>query len=177
PNRKQTTITKAFEISSAKLHNTTEQAIHDKTITEIHDGLYQAEEKLKVLSMRDLIKLAPTCTDAIAKYIEDVLEYWDLKTKVFLITSDSRTNMKSACNKLGIKWVPCSAHILNLIVQKGLLPAKKLITQMNCLITFFTTPKQSERLEVVQESIQKKATKIKPRKDNLNISDLITLNY
>ncbi|CAG8852711.1 33251_t:CDS:1, partial [Gigaspora margarita] len=85
----------------------------------------------------------------------DVLEHWDLKNKVFSITSDSGANMKSACNKLGVKWVPCSAHILNLIVQKGLLPAKHLITRMNRLITFFTAPKQSERLEAVQVSIQK----------------------
>ncbi|CAG8835479.1 5619_t:CDS:2, partial [Gigaspora margarita] len=71
PNRKQTTITKAFEISLAKLHNTTEQAIHDKAITEIHDGLYQAEEKLKVLSMRDLIKLAPTeCLEMVQESIQ-----------------------------------------------------------------------------------------------------------
>ncbi|CAG8835067.1 43193_t:CDS:2 [Gigaspora margarita] len=38
-------------------------------------------------------------------------------------------NIKLACNKLGVKWVPCSAHILNLIVQKGLLPAKHLIVR------------------------------------------------
>ncbi|CAG8647003.1 45009_t:CDS:2 [Gigaspora margarita] len=186
PNRKQTTITKAFEISSAKPHNTTEQAIYDKTITEVivmqNLSLSFTEEKigkLKVLSMRDLIKLAsastwinenfelnnavlvvtflryPHTADAIVKCIEDVLEHWNLKTKVFSITSDSGANMKSACNKLGVKWVPCSAHILNLIVQKRLLPAMKLITRMNRLIIFFTTPKQSEHLEAVQESIQK----------------------
>ncbi|CAG8801772.1 13433_t:CDS:2 [Gigaspora margarita] len=97
----------------------------------------------------------PHIADAIAKCIKDVLEHWDLKTKVFSITSDSRANMKLACNKLGVKWVLCSAHILNLIVQKGLLSAKKLITQMNRLITFFTAPKQSERLEIVQVLIQK----------------------
>ncbi|RIB28822.1 hypothetical protein C2G38_2156920 [Gigaspora rosea] len=34
-SRKQTTITKAFEISLAKPHNTTEQAIRDKAITEV----------------------------------------------------------------------------------------------------------------------------------------------
>ncbi|CAG8835126.1 23050_t:CDS:1, partial [Gigaspora margarita] len=41
--------------------------------------------------------------DAITKCIEDVLEHLDLKTKVFLIMSDSEANIKSACNKLGVK--------------------------------------------------------------------------
>ncbi|CAG8801771.1 13432_t:CDS:2, partial [Gigaspora margarita] len=45
PNKKQTTITKAFEISSSKPHNTTEQAICDKAITEI----VPSREKIKNL--------------------------------------------------------------------------------------------------------------------------------
>lgn len=96
----------------------------------------------------------PHTTNAIVKCIEDVLEHWNLKNKVFSITTDSEANVKSACNKLGIKWIPCFAHILNLIVQKGLLPAKHLITWMKRLIKFFTAPKQSKRLEAVQVSIQ-----------------------
>ncbi|CAG8790421.1 9580_t:CDS:2, partial [Gigaspora rosea] len=146
--KKQTTITKAFEISSSKPHNTTEQAIRDKAITGVivaqNVSLSFTEEKM----FKQFLKIVDS------RWI-DVLEHWDLKTKVFSITSDSGANMKSACNKLGVKWVLCSAHILNLIVQKGLLPAKKLITRMNRLITFFTTPKQSEHLEAVQVSIQK----------------------
>ncbi|CAG8806127.1 35068_t:CDS:2 [Gigaspora margarita] len=54
----------------------------------------------------------------------------DAIAKCFSITSNSEANMNSACNKLGVKW-------------------------MNCLITFFTAPKQSEHLEAVQVSIQK----------------------
>ncbi|CAG8745635.1 39805_t:CDS:2, partial [Gigaspora margarita] len=90
----------------------------------------------------------------INKNIQDILEFWNLRNKVFLITTDSSTNIKLACSKLDVKWVPCSAHILNLIVQKGLLPAKYLITHMNCLIKFFITPKQGEHLEKVQRSHQ-----------------------
>ncbi|CAG8855913.1 23860_t:CDS:1, partial [Gigaspora margarita] len=178
PNRKQTTITKAFEISSTKPHNTTEQAIRDKTITEVivmqNLLLSFTEEKMfkhftKIVDLRWIVSgrgkikslinkgfnqissclqhdlhqaktvsltadlwtaysckgylgitaiwinknfklnnavLAvtflqyPHTADAIAKCIKDVLEHWDLKTKVFSITSDSGANMKSACNKL-----------------------------------------------------------------------------
>ncbi|CAG8552991.1 23743_t:CDS:2 [Gigaspora margarita] len=96
----------------------------------------------------------PHTADVIVKSIQDILEFWNLRNKVFSITTDSGTNIKLAYSKLGVKWVPCSAHILNLIVQKGLLPAKYLITHMNHLIKFFTTPKQGERLEKVQRSHQ-----------------------
>ncbi|CAG8796421.1 12043_t:CDS:2, partial [Dentiscutata erythropus] len=116
--------------------------------------------------------------DAIMKCIEEVLEHWDIKNKVFSIISDSRANMKSACNKLGVKWILCSAHILNLIVQKGLLSAKHLITQINYLITFFTAPKQSKCLEVVQASIQKQQKSDQEKnKENIFLraqSDIVT---
>ncbi|CAG8546858.1 17363_t:CDS:2 [Gigaspora margarita] len=119
--RKQTTITKAFEISLAKPHNTTKQAISNKTITKvivmqnlllffteekmfkcftkIHN-LHQAETVLLTVDLWIAYLHKGYLADAITKCIEDVLEYWDLKTKVFSITSNSRANMKSACNKL-----------------------------------------------------------------------------
>ncbi|CAG8455145.1 16419_t:CDS:2 [Racocetra fulgida] len=34
-------------------------------------------------------------SDAIAKYIEDILEHWSIKSKVFLITSDSSASVSS----------------------------------------------------------------------------------
>ncbi|CAG8821697.1 6426_t:CDS:2 [Gigaspora margarita] len=71
----------------------------------------------------------PHTANVITKSINDIFEFWGLKDKVFSITTDSGANMKLACNKLGVKWVPCSAHILNLIVQKRLLPAKHLIVR------------------------------------------------
>ncbi|CAG8852337.1 19314_t:CDS:2, partial [Gigaspora margarita] len=205
-NRKQTTITKAFEISLAKPHNTTEQAIHNKAITEVivmqnlslsfteekmfkhftkivdsqwivlgrkkikslidkefnqissclQYDLYQAKTVLliadlwTVYSCKGYLNIIviwinknfeltnpvlavtflqyPHTADAILKCIKNVLEHLGLKTKVFSIMSNSGANIKLACNKLGLKWVPCSAHILNLI---------------------------SEHLELVQESIQR----------------------
>ncbi|CAG8471865.1 9784_t:CDS:10 [Gigaspora rosea] len=152
-SRKQTTITKAFEISLAKPHNTTEQAIRDKAITEVivaqNFSLSFTEEKMfkHFTKIHDLHQAETVLLTA---------DLWTVYShKGYLADAIAKSGLKSACNKLGIKWVPCSTHILNLIVQKGLLPAKKLITWMNYLITFFTMPKQSEHLEGVQESIQK----------------------
>ncbi|CAG8591416.1 7994_t:CDS:2 [Dentiscutata heterogama] len=175
-NKKQTTITKAFEASLSKPHSITEQAICDRAIIEtmpsrgkvkslIDERFEQICYRITITWINKMFELNKAVlavtslkylhtTDAIAKYIKDVLEHWNLKSRVFSITTDSEVNIKSACNKLDIKWVSCSAYILNLIVQKRLLPAKPLITQMKYLIKFFTTPKQSECLEAVQLSIQ-----------------------
>ncbi|CAG8751117.1 31429_t:CDS:2 [Gigaspora margarita] len=130
---------KAYDIKvkTAKPHNTTEQAIHDKAITEVivvqnlllsftEEKMFKRFTKIIAYSHKGYLGITatwinenfelnnavlvvtflryPYIADAIAKCIEDVLEYWNLKTKVFLITSNSRANMKSACNKLGVKW-------------------------------------------------------------------------
>ena len=94
--------------------------------------------------------------DAIAECMREIMKYWDIQEKVFSITTDSGANMKMASSKLGIKHIPCSAHVLNLIVQKGLLPARHLIARVKRLISFFMTPKQGERLEAVQMSHKQK---------------------
>lgn len=95
----------------------------------------------------------PHTGNAIAARIEEVCTHWKIKGKVCSITTDNATNMRGACRKAGIPQVPCTAHTLNLIVQKGLLPAEHLIARVKRLITFFTSPKQGERLEAVQTSI------------------------
>ena len=48
--------------------------------------------------------------------------------------------------------IPCTAHTLQLVVEKGLLPAEVLIARAKRLINFFMTPKQTERLQEIQES-------------------------
>ena len=53
----------------------------------------------------------------------------------------------------GVKWHPCAAHTLQLVIGKGLMPVKKLILRVKRLINFFSRPKQAERLEDAQRSI------------------------
>jgi len=42
---------------------------------------------------------------------------------------------------------------LQLIIGKGLIPVKKLISRVKQLINFFSKPKQAKRLENIQKSI------------------------
>ena len=69
-----------------------------------------------------------------------------------------------ACTRRNIPHVPCAAHTLNLIVQKGLLPAEHLIARVKRIINFFTSPKQGERLAAVQTSFSEQERKNKDRK-------------
>jgi hypothetical protein len=104
----------------------------------------------------------PHSGEVIASRLANIFRYWKIDQKVFTLTTDRATNMKSACTRLGVMQVECCAHTLNLIVKKGLLPAEQLIARMKRLISFFTTPKQGERLAAVQAStpnLQKGKTK------------------
>ncbi|CAG8778024.1 2582_t:CDS:2, partial [Cetraspora pellucida] len=66
--------------------------------------------------------------------------------------SDNSSNMKKALNQISwIKRVSYTAYTIQLVVGKGMLSAKVLIARAKRLISFFTRPKQNERLINVQK--------------------------
>ena len=88
----------------------------------------------------------------ITESLEEILDEWKLREKVFVITSDNAANMKKAISDMKlIEWQGCCAHTLQLIIGKGLVPVKSLIIRVKRLIDFFMRPKQSERLEDIQK--------------------------
>lgn len=85
-----------------------------------------------------------------------ILDEWGLREKVHTITTDNGANMKKAIIEMNevasnIKWQPCVAHTLQLVVGKGLNPVKLLVLRAKRLIDFFLRPKQSQRLETIQK--------------------------
>src|SRR5437763_6579005 len=55
--------------------------------------------------------------------------------------------MKKCLNQISwLQRLPCTAHTIQLVVEKGLLTAEVLIARAKRLINFFTSPKQNERL-------------------------------
>jgi hypothetical protein len=95
-----------------------------------------------------------------AEHIEDtlltILDEWELRDKVFIVTTDNGSNMRKAIKDLelitdNIMWQPCMAHTLQLVVGKGLKPIKALVGRTKRLIDFFMRPKQSECLEKIQK--------------------------
>ncbi|CAG8750834.1 20207_t:CDS:2, partial [Cetraspora pellucida] len=75
--------------------------------------------------------------NVIQEKLEEVIENWGLTRKVYSITTDNGANMKVAINKMSnIIRIPCSAHTLQLVVGKGLMPVE-----------------QNERLEDAQKTL------------------------
>ena len=100
----------------------------------------------------------------ITESLEEILEDWKLREKVFVITTDNAANMKKAVSNMNaIQWQGCDAHTLQLIIGKGLVPVKVLVKRVKRLIEFFMSSKQSERLE----DIQKKYPDANKADDNL----------
>jgi Protein of unknown function (DUF 659) len=88
-----------------------------------------------------------------------ILDQWGLRNKVNVIVTDNGANMKKAIKEMNeiasnIKWQPCAAHTLQLVVGKGLSSVKLLVLRAKKLIDFFLRPKQSQRLEEIQKKSQ-----------------------
>ena len=54
-----------------------------------------------------------------------ILDQWELREKVYIITTDNSANMKKAIKDMNevssnIKWQLCAAHTLQLVIGKGL---------------------------------------------------------
>ena len=94
----------------------------------------------------------PHTANHIIETLEQVLDEWEIRELVFTITTDNGSNVKKAIQDMeGINWLGCTAHTLQLVIGKGMKLAEVLIARVKRLIDFFLQPKQSERLEDVQQ--------------------------
>lgn len=110
--------------------------------------------KLKELTLTIEYICYSHTAEHILEAIESVLKEWEIRDKVYTITTDNGSNVKKAINDMrGVKWLGCVAHTLHLVVGKGMIPAQVLIMRAKRLIDFFMRPKQSERLEMIQKKI------------------------
>ena len=58
--------------------------------------------------------------------------------------------MKKCINQISwLSQLSCTAHTIQLVVGKGLLPAEILIARAKRVINFFSTPKQSKCLQKI----------------------------
>jgi len=101
----------------------------------------------------------PHTAENISDALLVILDQWEIREKVHMITTDNGANMKKAIKDMNsaasnIKWQPCAAHTLQLVVGKGLNLVKILVLRAKRLIDFFLRPKQSERLENIQKKSQ-----------------------
>ena len=93
----------------------------------------------------------PHTANHIRETLENILNDWNIREKIFTITTDNASNMKKCVKDMEINQLGCSAHTLQLVVGKGMKPAEVFIARAKQLIDFFMRPKQSERLEDAQK--------------------------
>ncbi len=95
----------------------------------------------------------PHTSENICKVLRDIISNWNLTGKVFTMTTDNGSNMVKAGKLMNeLIRLPCTAHTLQLVVGKGLIPAEVLIARAKRLINFFTSPKQTEKLLDIQKN-------------------------
>ena len=101
----------------------------------------------------------PHTSENIVDCLNQIIKKWNLDGKIFTITTDNGSNMVKAGkilkNSNNITRFPCAAHTLQLVVGKGLIPAERLVARAKRLISFFTTPKQTERLIDIQRNMRR----------------------
>jgi hypothetical protein len=94
----------------------------------------------------------PHTAENIVELLNQIINAWNLNEKVFTITTDNGSNMVRAGQLMeGVTRLPCTAHTLQLVVGKGLMPAETLVARAKRLMLFFTSPKQTEKLIEIQK--------------------------
>jgi hypothetical protein len=118
----------------------------------------------------------PHSSKHILETLERVLENWKIRDLVFTATTDSGSNVKKAIQDMeGVNWLRCTAHTLNLVIGKGMKPAEILIARAKRLIDFFLRPKQSKRLEDIQQKFPELMND--NLNDNTNSNEKIVSNF
>lgn len=119
----------------------------------------------------------PHTAQHIAESLEETFNEWNLREKVFTITTDNASNMKKAIADMNnVRWQGCNAHTLQLIVGKALVPVKTLICRVKRLIEFFMRPKQSERLEDIQKKYPNPNDEIDENLDEAEKETIVNTN-
>jgi hypothetical protein len=88
--------------------------------------------KLKEFTLTIEYVRYPHTAAHILETLELILKEWDIRNKVYSITTDNGSNVKKAINNdmKDVKWLGCVAHTLHLVVGKGLMPAQILIMRL-----------------------------------------------
>ncbi|EXX71577.1 hypothetical protein RirG_077260 [Rhizophagus irregularis DAOM 197198w] len=86
----------------------------------------------------------------IQEHLIDLFNEWEIDTKINALVTDNASNIKKACDNLGIERIPCAAHTLQLNIGKGLDTMKELINKCKCLIAFLAKDKKKQQLKESQ---------------------------
>nr|CAG8656639.1 5008_t:CDS:2 [Entrophospora candida] len=102
----------------------------------------------------------PHTNEIILNYLKNLVEEFGLSNKIICGVTDNGSNMRKAFDTWeGVERLPCTAHTLQLSVNKALIIIKPYVKRFKKLVKFFSTsPKQSERLDKAQIEVAKNNT-------------------
>lgn len=94
----------------------------------------------------------PHTNEIILDYLKNLVEEFGLSDKIICGVTDNGSNMRKAFDMWeGVERLPCTAHTLQLTINKALITIKPYVKRFKRLVKFFSTsPKQSERLDKAQ---------------------------
>jgi hypothetical protein len=97
----------------------------------------------------------PHTNEIILNYLKNLVDEFGLSNKIICGVTDNGSNMQKAFDRWeGVERLPCTAHTLQLSINKALVTIKPYVKRFKRLVKFFSTsPKQSERLDKAQIEI------------------------
>ncbi|CAB5366387.1 unnamed protein product [Rhizophagus irregularis] len=68
----------------------------------------------------------------IQEHLIDLFYEWEIESKIIALVTDNGSNIKKACNEIGIgERIPCAAHTFQLSIEKGLDKIRQLVDKLN----------------------------------------------
>ena len=93
----------------------------------------------------------PHTSRAIREFLTCKVQDFNLQNKVLCVVTDNGSNMVAAIRDWdGIERLPCTAHTLQLSVNRALKRNHRQIHRIQKLVKFFDSAKQSQRLDAAQ---------------------------
>ncbi|CAG8650256.1 3114_t:CDS:1 [Ambispora gerdemannii] len=113
----------------------------------------------------------PHTSQIIREFLIRKVQDFNLQNKILCVITDNGSNMITAIrNWNGVERLPCTAHTLQLSVNRALKKNHQQIHRIRELVKFFNSPKQSQRLDAAQIEVYKQK-----RRNNISLHDLILL--
>src|SRR5581483_5109128 len=135
-----------------------------------------------LLSMEELPY--PHGAAEIQEHLIDLFYEWEIESKIIAVVTDNSSNVKKACNEIGIcERIPCSAHTIQLSIERGLDKIKPLIDRCKRLIIFLAGDKKKQQLKESQiylyrqqEMLQEDDDELGKKAENLICLEVIKVN-
>lgn len=104
----------------------------------------------------------------LATFKKNIILEWKIENKIIAVVSDNASNIVGAIKQCQFRHIPCFAHTINLIVQKGLASISVVQKKVKSIVDHFKRSSYAlSKLQATQEQMDLPPLKL--------IQDVITL--